>query len=658
MLINVRDADIFGFPEVTISNLGYALSAKVPTGMCLGKEGREMSEQQLTKIPVDLLVYSARNPRTEMRGLEELAENIKQYGVLQPIIVRPKEEKFEVVVGERRVRASVIAGLKEVPAIIRALTDRHADIERLIENIYREDLTNAEKGDAIWALVENYPDKYPTIKSVCNALTFSYSTVKDDWCRKSRKLSDFVKEGLGTQALTEDAALKLSKYEYVTQDRLARCVIENELSGETMRAFFRLYNANPKADLNELADKVKGLKTVRVSLAELSPQTRKEVVEKIKVEHKPPAKPTEKTKKKMRKTLKKTHMRKRKARKRLEERRKIEGKRRDMVPEVPLLPREKELLGEARAKEIQRIVKERKKRAEFMRTRAELDEMEVKLPRELSEEYRRWIEETRTKEIKERNKLNDLISTDEWVRFTKSWFIHNPPPRKTSEILHPAKFPESMIKEFIEFFTKRGQVVLDPFLGTGSTLVACDMTGRIGIGIELEEQWAKIVKTRTEQRVIVGDSKNINKMNIPQVDFVITSPPYWNQLKRASMRQRERAKLGIPTEYSEDKRNIGNIDDYMAFIEQQKEIFDRAYDLLKPGGYLVIVTNNVFFEGRLYPLAFDTAISLSRSGKWVLKDEKIWLQDNKKLLPFGVFNAWVGNRCHEYCLIFRKEGST
>lgn len=60
----------------------------------------------------------------EMGNLEELAENIKEYGVLEPIIVRPKEEKFEVVVGERRVRASIMAGLKEIPAIIRPLTDR------------------------------------------------------------------------------------------------------------------------------------------------------------------------------------------------------------------------------------------------------------------------------------------------------------------------------------------------------------------------------------------------------------------------------------------------------------------------------------------------------------------------------------------------------
>jgi len=625
----------------------------------------EMTEEtRFTIIPIDLLAYSGRNPRTEMRGLEEFAENIKEYGVLQPIIVRPKEEKFEVVVGERRVKAALMAGLKEVPAIIRAITDRQADELRLIENIHRDDLTNAEKGDAIWAIIENYPDKYPTIKSICDSLTLSYSTVKDDWCRKSRKLSEFVREGLGTQALTEDTALRLTKYNYATQDKLAKCIIQNELSGETMRAFFRLYDTNPLMDLNELVKEAKGLKTVRVSLEELSVETRKEVLEKMRREHKPPPKPTEGIKEKMRKTLRETAQRKKEATKKRKEAEAPlqhflgEEVKPTKAPEVPLLPSEKERLEEMRTKEVQRILEERRKKAEFMKTKAELKEMEVELPQELSGEYRKWIEETRRKEVEEKNKLNDITSTEEWVKFTKSWVIHNPPPRKPGEILHPSKFPETMIAEFIRFFTKRGQVVLDPFLGTGSTLVACDMTGRIGIGVELEEQWAKIAKTRTKQTVILGDSRNIDKMNISQVDFIITSPPYWNQLKRASMRQEERSELGIPTEYSEDERNIGNIENYESFIEEQKEIFDKVYDQVKPGGYLVVITNNVFFEGQLYPLAFDTAISLSKGGRWVLKDEKIWLQDNKRLLPLGVFNAWVGNRCHEYCLIFRKEVQT
>ena len=70
------------------------------------------------------------------------------------------------------------------------------------------------------------------------------------------------------------------------------------------------------------------------------------------------------------------------------------------------------------------------------------------------------------------NRLNDL-SNKEWLKFQKSWFIHNPPPRKKNVLQHPAKYPETLVQEFIEFFTKRGMNVLDPMLGTGSTLIAC-----------------------------------------------------------------------------------------------------------------------------------------------------------------------------------------
>ena len=137
------------------------------------------------------------------------------------------------------------------------------------------------------------------------------------------------------------------------------------------------------------------------------------------------------------------------------------------------------------------------------------------------------------------------------------------------------------------------------------------------------------------------------------MDFCITSPPYWNQLGRASLRQRDRAKEGLDTTYSNDPMDIGNIEDYRKFLDAQKIVFDQVHAIMKPLGYLVVVTNNVFSGGRLYPLAFDTMTSLM--GNWVPKDEKIWLHDDKRLLPLGIYNAWVGNRSHQYCLIFRKE---
>jgi len=265
------------------------------------------------------------------------------------------------------------------------------------------------------------------------------------------------------------------------------------------------------------------------------------------------------------------------------------------------------------------------------------------------------------------NRLNELTGK-EWIKFTKSWFIHNPPPRENAKMLHPACFPETLVEEFINFFTKKYQWVLDPFLGTGSTLVAAQNTLRNGIGLEIYPEYADIAKKRLSQKklleheeiqeiVIVGDSRNITRIfedhNLSKVDFCITSPPYWNQLKRNYIRQKERGEKGLDTYYGDRQEDIGNIDDYKQFVDQQKKVFDAVYEVVKDFGYLVVITNNVFYEGRLYPLAFDTLLSLSE--RWVPKDEKIWLQDDKTLLPLGIYNAWVGNRCHQYCLIFRKE---
>ncbi len=135
-----------------------------------------------------------------------------------------------------------------------------------------------------------------------------------------------------------------------------------------------------------------------------------------------------------------------------------------------------------------------------------------------------------------RNKLNDLDSKT-WLKFQKSWFVHNPPPRRKDVLQHPAKFPETLAQEFIEFFTKKGQTVLDPMVGTGSTLVACLRAKRSGIGIELNPKYAAIAKqivadeaklldARTAKKihveVIVGDAAEKLKTIHGPIDYVLT----------------------------------------------------------------------------------------------------------------------------------------
>ena len=102
--------------------------------------------------------------------------------------------------------------------------------------------------------------------------------------------------------------------------------------------------------------------------------------------------------------------------------------------------------------------------------------------------------------LNKNNKLNDLTGK-EWIKFSKTWFVHRPKRRNNDEILHPAKYPESLIEDFISFFTKKNEWILDPFLGTGSTLIAAGNCGRNAVGVELNSKYYKISKKRIEKEL-------------------------------------------------------------------------------------------------------------------------------------------------------------
>src|SRR5512141_450457 len=175
------------------------------------------------------------------------------------------------------------------------------------------------------------------------------------------------------------------------------------------------------------------------------------------------------------------------------------------------------------------------------------------------------------------NKLNNL-DPKSWLKFQKSWFIHNPPPRKKGVLMHPAKFPETMAQEFIEFFTKKGGNVLDPMAGTGSTLVAALRAGRNSFGIELNPKYASIAQqvvaderanlgkavNRLKSEVIAGDATRAPTFKLPTIDYVLTSPPYWDMLRAAGAetQKKRRKSSGLDVYYSDDPQDVGNIADY------------------------------------------------------------------------------------------------
>jgi ParB family transcriptional regulator, chromosome partitioning protein len=121
--------------------------------------------EELAKLPLDLLQRGRYQPRVDMRPetLEELANSIRAQGVVQPIVVRPigapgvaESQRYEIIAGERRWRAAQMAGLSDIPAVIRRVPDETAIAVALIENIQREDLNALEEARALDRLIREF----------------------------------------------------------------------------------------------------------------------------------------------------------------------------------------------------------------------------------------------------------------------------------------------------------------------------------------------------------------------------------------------------------------------------------------------------------------------------------------------------------------------
>ncbi|NLO06794.1 MAG: site-specific DNA-methyltransferase [candidate division WS1 bacterium] len=283
-----------------------------------------------------------------------------------------------------------------------------------------------------------------------------------------------------------------------------------------------------------------------------------------------------------------------------------------------------------------------------------------------------------------RNTLNDLSGT-EWIKSTKSWLICDSRryhANRDTE-LHPARYPEELVAEFIRFFSQRGEWVLDPFCGSGATLVAAAEEQRNALGIEITPHYAEMTRgrlaamdasLRTRAEVVRGDARDVadralwddvadlprGEAGLPQFDFIMTSPPYWDMLRKSRggvhSTHKQRAEEGLHTDYGDVEGNLGRVEDYDAFIEELGGIFASCGSLLRNRRYMVVVVQNVRVpEGYVRPLAWDLARRVSEAPGLTFQGERIWCQDSKKLGIWGYPTTFVPNYHHHYCLIFRRE---
>jgi len=236
--------------------------------------------------------------------------------------------------------------------------------------------------------------------------------------------------------------------------------------------------------------------------------------------------------------------------------------------------------------------------------------------------------------------------------------------RKTPEevaLKHPALFPIALVTRLIECFTTEAdRIVLDPFVGVGSTVIAAEALGKIGVGFDISPEflmkaWSRpralTSKAGGSRRLILDDAFNLRKYLSPNsVDLVVTSPPYWDILLRPRT-----ADLKETRHYGNSVRDLGRIPRYREFILALQRLFEDIYVVLRKGKYCCVVVMDIRKKDTLYMFHADLAEALQQVG-YVLDDIIIWdrRHEYNNLRPLGYPSVFRINKVHEYILILRK----
>lgn len=235
--------------------LGRGLSALIP------EAAKKQTAERIVSIPVTDISPSPYQPRVQMNSelLEELSASIKEKGVVQPIIVRSLgNDKYEVVAGERRLRACKLAGLQEIPAIIKEVNDVEAMEIAITENIQREDLNSIELARAYYALMNQFN---LTQEQLAQAVGKSRSAVAN--IMRLLQLPQEIQENVLAGKITMGHARALLALEKESlQISLCKKIIEMELSVRQTEKMVQKLLSQPKPN------KTKKLLNVEMSAIE------------------------------------------------------------------------------------------------------------------------------------------------------------------------------------------------------------------------------------------------------------------------------------------------------------------------------------------------------------------------------------------------------
>ena len=236
--------------------------------------------------------------------------------------------------------------------------------------------------------------------------------------------------------------------------------------------------------------------------------------------------------------------------------------------------------------------------------------------------------------------------------------------------VHPATYPIALPRRLIEQFTHQGELVLDPFVGSGTTLVAAQDTNRNAVGFDLSANYVQLSSRRLEdnrgllseatQITVQADAHSIPQYIHPEsVSLVVTSPPYANLLNRKrknkSRRDRKNDQLGKVEQYSQDARDLGTM--AMArYTTTMGDIFEALLPLLRPKAHCVVNVPDMWWENERITIHVSLIEELRRRG-YELRNIIIWDRTNI-VNRIGIF-GWPSNYItmgvtFEYLLDFWK----
>jgi DNA modification methylase len=265
-----------------------------------------------------------------------------------------------------------------------------------------------------------------------------------------------------------------------------------------------------------------------------------------------------------------------------------------------------------------------------------------------------------------KNRINDLTGK-EWLFATKSVIPRSYPPSFQHDLRnqHGGQKPPELCAEIVQAFTKRGQLVLDPFAGVGGTLLGCSICGRVGIGIEITSEWIEVYRQVCAlehvhpQAMLLGDSTRVIPSLHGTVDMILTDIPYWNMDKveksKGTFKRAGEAAKGV---YS-DKSKLGRFDDTSpktkeSWLAMLGTVFAACHGMLKNKGYAAVFVGNMYNKGEFHYLTADVAGVFKAAG-FVFKGEIIWYDVAKKLHVYGINYEWIPSMVNQSILVFQKN---